>query len=271
MKHNGVITPQGALRIYNRPLFEEEVRAMSRETDLAVTIEVKLKRRFRSDVQNAYYWGVVIAMISQRLRELGHDVDRDLTTSNGTPCDQFYEVMDALSINPVAMREVTEAVDYQVDSYLEQHPAPTFSGSPFAESLTAPLGLRIPELGVVVEGMRDRVVTLLDVPTFYVLSAPKDSVSDSSLRRLTANILKYVQSQIDIVEDADQVNPTLEKLLAYSFENFQGNWEAYRAIAGETFGRRARTVLRPLSQFLRAHHMNDLSREVERFENFLRA
>ena len=79
MKHNAVITPQGALRIYNRPLFEEEVRAMSREKDLAVTIEVKLKKRFRSDVQNAYYWGVVVAMISQRLRELGHDVDRDLT------------------------------------------------------------------------------------------------------------------------------------------------------------------------------------------------
>jgi hypothetical protein len=79
MKHNAVITPQGALRIYNRPLFEEEVRAMSRETDLAVTVEVKLKKRVRSDVQNAYYWGVVVAMISQRLRELGHDVDRDLT------------------------------------------------------------------------------------------------------------------------------------------------------------------------------------------------
>lgn len=79
MKHNAVITPQGALRIYNRPLFEEEVRAMSREKDLAVTVEVKVKRNVRSDVQNAYYWGVVVAMIVERLRELGHDVDRDLT------------------------------------------------------------------------------------------------------------------------------------------------------------------------------------------------
>jgi hypothetical protein len=52
---------------------------MSRDKDLAVTIEVKVKKRVRSDVQNAYYWGVVVAMISERLRELGHDVDRDLT------------------------------------------------------------------------------------------------------------------------------------------------------------------------------------------------
>ncbi len=78
MKHNAVITSQGALRIYNRPLFEEEVRAMSREKDLAVTIEVKVKKYRRSNEFNNYYWGVVVAMIVERLRELGHDIDRDL-------------------------------------------------------------------------------------------------------------------------------------------------------------------------------------------------
>ena len=79
MKHNGVITPQGALRIYNRPLFEEEVRAMSRDKDLAVTVEVKIKKYRRSNEFNNYYWAIVVAMISERLRELGHDIDKDLT------------------------------------------------------------------------------------------------------------------------------------------------------------------------------------------------
>ena len=78
MKHNGVITPQGALRIYNRPLFEEEVRSMSRDKDLAVTVEVKIKKYRRSNEFNNYYWAIVVAMISERLRELGHDVDKDL-------------------------------------------------------------------------------------------------------------------------------------------------------------------------------------------------
>jgi hypothetical protein len=79
MKHNGVITPQGALRIYNRPLFEEEVRAMSRDKDLAVTVEVKVKKYRRSNEFNNYYWAIVVNMISERLRELGHDIDKDLT------------------------------------------------------------------------------------------------------------------------------------------------------------------------------------------------
>ena len=114
MKHNGVITPQGALRIYNRPLFEEEVRAMSREKDLAVTVEVKLKKRFRSDVQNAYYWGVVIAMIVERLRELGHDVDRDLTHEFLEMCsDPTTNVLIALPGMPgySCLREVGDAVE----------------------------------------------------------------------------------------------------------------------------------------------------------------
>ena len=79
MRYNAVITPQGALRIRNRHLFDEEVRSMSREKDYDVTVEVKPLKRYRSNFQNAYYWGIVVAMISERLRELGHDVDRDLT------------------------------------------------------------------------------------------------------------------------------------------------------------------------------------------------
>lgn len=236
-------------------------------------------------VHAAFFGGVALKIVSwnkvhgeSRIYRYApwDDVDRDLTTSNGTPCDKFYEVLDALSINPVAMREVSEAVAHRVANYLELNPAPTFQGnpggpaSPFAAALYAPLGLSIPELPVVVPGMKDRIITLLDVPTFYVLSAPKDSISDASLRRLTANILRYVESEINTVEDADQVNPTLEHLLAFSFENYRGNWEAYRTVAGDTFGRRARTVLRPLSQFVTTRNMTDLAREVEQFEDFLR-
>lgn len=79
MKHNAIITTQGSLRISNRPLFEEDIRSMSRDKDYPVTIEVKPRKVYRTLPMNSYYWGVVIAMIVDRLRELGHDIDRDLT------------------------------------------------------------------------------------------------------------------------------------------------------------------------------------------------
>jgi hypothetical protein len=79
MKHNAIITTQGSLRISNRPLFEEDIRSMSRDKDYPVTIEVKPRKVYRTLPMNSYYWGVVVAMVSDRLRELGHDIDRDLT------------------------------------------------------------------------------------------------------------------------------------------------------------------------------------------------
>jgi len=121
MKHNGVITPQGALRIYNRPLFEEEVRAMSRDKDLAVTIEVKMKKRVRSDVQNAYYWGVVVAMIVERLRELGHDVDRDLTHEFLKGRFLYTELTDPTSGEVMKIpRKTSELATDEFIVYIEQ-------------------------------------------------------------------------------------------------------------------------------------------------------
>jgi hypothetical protein len=121
MKHSAVITPQGALRIYNRPLFEEEVRAMSRDKDLAVTIEVKLKKRFRSDVQNAYYWGVVVAMVSERLRELGHEVDRDLTHEFLKGRFLYSELTDPTTGEVMRIpRKTSELATEEFIAYLEQ-------------------------------------------------------------------------------------------------------------------------------------------------------
>jgi hypothetical protein len=79
MRHQGTIKPDGSLIVKARPLFDEGLRLMSRDKDLAVTIEIKPAKRYRSVFQNSYYWGVVITLIASRLKELGHDVDKDLT------------------------------------------------------------------------------------------------------------------------------------------------------------------------------------------------
>lgn len=79
MKYNGRITPQGVLVISNRKLFDESIRCLSSKSDVDVTIEVKKRKKHRSDLQNRYYFGVVVHLITDRLRELGHEVDKDDT------------------------------------------------------------------------------------------------------------------------------------------------------------------------------------------------
>jgi hypothetical protein len=78
MKHQGTIKPNGSLVVKARPLFDEGLRLMAREKDLEVTIEIKPTKKYRSVFQNSYYWGIVVTLIAGRLKELGHDVDKDL-------------------------------------------------------------------------------------------------------------------------------------------------------------------------------------------------
>ena len=199
-----------------------------------------------------------------------NDVDQNLSTSNGTPCDRFYEVLDAVAINPVAAHEITQAVNRRIENYREDQPAPSFKDSPLAEALNAPLGIPLEELPMVIPGMVGRTITLFDFPTFYAISAPNKELSDSSLRRFTVDILRYVAEQIELVEEPSQVDPILEELLRRSFYQFQDNWQAYRDAAGDAFGVRVRAIMRGLYQYLDERHIRDLAQDVEAFENSLR-
>jgi len=52
---------------------------MARENDVKVTIEVKKAKVTRSLMQNAYYFGVCVSMVQERLRDLGHDITKEDT------------------------------------------------------------------------------------------------------------------------------------------------------------------------------------------------
>ncbi|TEX50944.1 MAG: hypothetical protein B7C55_08140, partial [Actinomycetales bacterium mxb001] len=175
-----------------------------------------------------------------------------------------------VAINPVAAHEITQAVNRRIENYREDQPAPSFKDSPLAEALNAPLGIPLEELPMVIPGMVGRTITLFDVPTFYAISAPNEELSDSSLRRFTVDILRYVAEQIELVEEPSQVDPVLEEILRRSFYQFQDNWQAYRDAAGDAFGVRVRAIMRGLYQYLDERHIRDLAQDVEAFENSLR-
>ncbi len=77
MKFNASIKPDGSLKIKNRKLFDDHMKSLAGEKDRDVEVEVKRKRKYRSVFQNAYYFGVVLHMVCERLKELGHETDKD--------------------------------------------------------------------------------------------------------------------------------------------------------------------------------------------------
>ena len=74
-------------------------------------------RKSRSNPQNSYYWGVVVAMVQSRLRELGHEVTEVDTHEflKSRFNSRTVEVKDGYYIDvpqPTTDMETTEFMDY---------------------------------------------------------------------------------------------------------------------------------------------------------------
>jgi hypothetical protein len=60
----------GKLKIANRKLFDRDISLLDGKH---IEIVISPRRRTRSEQQNRYYWGVVIAMAKDAFIELGHE------------------------------------------------------------------------------------------------------------------------------------------------------------------------------------------------------
>lgn len=75
-KFTGKIGFDGKLVMLDRSLLEEWIK---QHAGKHVELTIKVQRKQRSTLQNAYYHAVVVKMVCEGLRDLGHEIDEDLT------------------------------------------------------------------------------------------------------------------------------------------------------------------------------------------------
>lgn len=113
----GNIDDDGTLRIFQKnDLFDWIYKNRGK----AITLTLKTNRRTRSSNQNAYYWGVVVKLIQERLVELGHEVS-ELETHEFLKGKFNYRTLDledghSLDL-PCSTKELT-TVDFMI--YVEK-------------------------------------------------------------------------------------------------------------------------------------------------------
>jgi len=66
----------GKVNIVNRKYFDKEVEKFEGKT---VTISIEKKKIRRSDPQNRYYWGVVIPIVCEGIKDTGEEVTNEQT------------------------------------------------------------------------------------------------------------------------------------------------------------------------------------------------
>jgi hypothetical protein len=229
------------------------------------------------EINRAFVGGVTLGVITWQPMYTGlhlyrympyRDIEQGFVVSNGSPCDKFYEVLDSLMIDPVAVTSVNEAVDHKVTDFLEDKPAATFAGSPLGEKMLG--GIDLPELAKIVPAMENRRKTLLDIPTMYAASVPKSEFSEVRLRQLTVDMLNYVMSEIRRVEDENKTVPTMEQVLVNVMKDFPENARLYEQQFGQPFAKRIRTILGPVGDLAEELRLGDVKKAVEELEKDLR-
>lgn len=229
------------------------------------------------EIHRAFVGGLVLRIITWETMYSGHrlyryspyqGLEQGFVVSNGTPCDKFYEVLDSLMIDPVAVSDVYRAVEHRITDFIEDEPASSFVLSPLGAAIFA--GISLPELADIVPEMRNRRATLLDMVTFYAASVPRSEFSEPRLRKLSENTWKYVLDEIERVEDENEVVPTMRLILGDQVEIFAENVDFYLTTFGTPFAKRIRTILRPVGELATRLHLREVADRMAVLEDKLR-
>lgn len=112
----------GVAIIHNRGEMNRFISSLSRDDrDIRVEFDVKKARSHRSLLQNAYYHGVVVNMVRERLSDLGHEVDHNATHEFLKGRFLYSELVDEKSGEIIKVpKSSTELTKSEFMDYLEE-------------------------------------------------------------------------------------------------------------------------------------------------------
>ncbi|MBX3100559.1 MAG: hypothetical protein KF761_13390 [Salinibacterium sp.] len=193
--------------------------------------------------------------------------EQDFIVSNGTPCDQFYEVVDALTIDPVAVTRLTESVDHMLEATLAETAAIEYTSSPFGRDLAR--GIDLMELRQVIPSFPDTAATIFDVAAFWAISVPKDDFQEDYLAAMSQNFLALLQEEVFRLEEGDQRYNVLEIVLRQQLQAFTQHFSAFTEKGGSHFSRKLRIIIGALGDMLINLPLPELRDEVKAMDKQL--
>ena len=88
----GTVNDNGELRITHRAKFDEDLKKYF--TGKHVEITIQKKRKKRSLMQNNFYWGVVIPILYEGWKDMGHDTSKEQIHEFNLKEFNFIEVVN---------------------------------------------------------------------------------------------------------------------------------------------------------------------------------
>lgn len=162
----------------------------------------------------------------------GRNGFKEFIVSNGTICDEFYEVADALYFDRAAVTSIHRAVESYREEDMER--SISYEKSRFARSIKELDRSEIFDLPEGEEGdeLRKRSVSIFETPLMYAKSVPPRKKDNAEIDNMVEAIIEIVFKEVSTFCDGPDIKPLLQKLILKHFSLLLDNYRACPSFFG---------------------------------------
>lgn len=213
-------------------------------------------------IYKAFMLGLVLGMISYSKVSEGKYLYRleikgckaeDFVVSNRTPCDNFYEVLDALTINPVIVNCIIDAANRIFEKEINGSSKVSFATSKLLNKMNEMSSKEFNKDGL----------TIFDLATLLKVSTPSANFD----KNIGADIMKVM---LDVVYDymkrmtiANDLDLLYGRFIVEQYKKFDANIDWYLQNWKDNFSEYIDDMIRVATETLEDMDLDELCEEIE--------
>jgi hypothetical protein len=180
----------------------------------------------------------------------------NLEVSNGTPCDTFYEIVDALTINPVLVKRILNAVDKKLETAQKNNVIK------FEESALYK-GIKELTLGELFGD--NRIMSIFSIAAAFKATMPPDEFIFDQGLMLLETILETLYDQVALLCPENMRKSVYIELIESQLELFKSKFDLYKERYPSIMGDYLRTLLQVVIKVFTDKGYNEAAEKVINF------
>ncbi len=177
----------------------------------------------------------------------------DFVVSNQTPCDNFYEVLDALTINPVIVNRIVESANIKFDKEINSAVKANFE--------TSKLKKAIDEMEVAEYKKKD--ITLFDFATLLKVSSPSADFDKDTGTDIMHVMLDVVYDYMKRVTSANELNNVYGEFVYNQYIKFDNNIDWYLSKWNDNFSEYIDDMIGVALETLEDRELDDICDKID--------
>jgi hypothetical protein len=187
-----------------------------------------------------------------------------LEVSNGTECDTFFEVVDALSINPLLVNDILDAVDKEIETERKDNIV-DFKKTTLSIGLDKLNLEEISDDGNKTSDDGNKTMSIFGIAIAYKVTMPPDEFIDEQGELLLETTLESLYEQLTKLCPEDERDCTFVKLIDRQLEIFKGNFGTYKKNYPSAMKDYLKGLLHTVTNFLYNKGFNEVSKIIKEY------